>query len=213
MPPLFRPAHPIVALGLVLALALFAAGCSSEPTESAADTVNPDTPGPTLTGADADQAASDRPESVAQTAVSPASAQSGVLPADAPRLDLGEYKALVAGSAGRVLLVCIWSVNCPACQQELPELEKLADVYPDDELRLVYASVDTDPQVVRDFFADYDPIGEVILVDGDVAQHTGAEYIPRLVIYDPAGKVSFMDSGFYPQAMLRALVERAAKAG
>jgi thiol-disulfide isomerase/thioredoxin len=129
--------------------------------------------------------------------------------ADYPSLSLDQYKALVAESAGKTLLVCIWSVNCPACQQELPVLEQLADSHDPDKLRVVYASLDPASQTISDFFGDYLPLAEIVRVGNDVAAYTGSEYIPRLIVYSTAGEVSFIDSGFYPAAMLEALLKRA----
>jgi thiol-disulfide isomerase/thioredoxin len=128
---------------------------------------------------------------------------------DYPLLDLDGYKGLIQDSAGKVLLVCIWSVNCPACQQELPVLEQLADSHDPDKLRVVYASLDPASRTISDFFGDYQPVAEVVRVGNDVAAFTGSEYIPRLIVYSTTGEVSFIDSGFYPAAMLDALLKRA----
>lgn len=152
-------------------------------------------------------ACSDNAGPAPETGATEARATAG---ADYPGLSLDGYKALVAESAGKTLMVCIWSVDCPACQQELPVLEAIADRHDPAELRVVYASLDPDSRTIADFFGDYVPVAEVVRVDGDVAAHTGAEYIPRLIIYTPGGKVSFIDSGFYPEAMLEALLNRAA---
>ena len=142
-------------------------------------------------------------------AVPSADAQAAPAGEKYPSLDLDGYKAMIADSSGKVLLVCLWSVNCPACQQELPVLEQLVDKFDADALRVVYASLDRDSQTIDDFFGDYEPIAEIVRVGEEVAVYTGADYIPRLVIYTPKGEVSFIDSGFYPEPMLEALLTRA----
>ena len=174
-----RNAIAALACALLLLVPLVTASCSGE----------------------TEQAAPAAPDTTAQ--VEPAAGQGY------PSLDLAGYKALVKESAGRILLVCIWSVDCPACQQELPVLEQIADRHDPDALRVVYASLDRSDQTLASFFGDYEPIAEVVRVNDQVAAYTGTEYIPRLVIYDTEGKVSFIDSGFYPEAMLEALLNRA----
>ena len=159
-------------------------------------------------GSEAEKAANKPAAQAAEQSV-PAEAAASTQGEPYPMLDLAAYKAMIAESKGKAVLVCVWSVNCPACQQELPVLEQLADAYSKDDLRIVYASVDNNPALIAEFFGDYTPIAEVVRVSDQVAVETGAEYIPRLVLYDREGNVSFKDSGFYPQAMLQALVERA----
>lgn len=189
MTPVSRTLAVLAALALTLGLL---AGCSGSDAEKAADK-------PAAQPVEqAEAATTAQPASTSETTSEPY-----------PKLDLAAYRAMIAESEGKAVLVCVWSVNCPACQQELPVLEQLADAYSSDDLRVVYASLDNNPALIAQFFADYTPIAEVIRVNDQVAVETGAEYIPRLVLYDRQGKVSFEDSGFYPQAMLEALVDRA----
>lgn len=121
-----------------------------------------------------------------------------------------QVRARIAEAKGTPVLVCLWSVNCPACVQELPVLEELADQFGPDELQVLLLNLDANKNVVRGFFKDYQPASSVLLVEPAVADEFQATYIPKLVLYNAAGEVVFDDSGFYPKGMLEALIQRAA---
>lgn len=163
----------------ILTLAL-AAGCSSEPASSGSAT----------------------PEAQPQTA-------EGHWTDALSTLDTDQVRERIAAAKGRPVLVCLWSVNCPACVQELPVLEELADQYAPDDLEVLLLNLDGNRAVVRGFFKEYEPAATVLLVEPSVADAFQATYIPKLVLYDASGEKVFDDSGFYPKGMLEALIQRA----
>lgn len=55
---------------------------------------------------------------------------------------IDEYKAVIAGSEGKVVLVNFWATWCPPCVKEFPELVKLYKDYKDKEFVLVFISLD-----------------------------------------------------------------------
>ncbi|MGE4551695.1 MAG: TlpA family protein disulfide reductase [Desulfovibrionaceae bacterium] len=206
MSPVSRPVSAVLLTAvLLLAVALTACGGSEPPKAEAAPTQAPApaqaapalTPAPAATPAQA-------PAAFATPAA--AAAPLGLAPLDVPDL-----QALIEQSKGKVLFVCLWSVHCPACLQELPELARLADGYSDDELHMVWASLDQDPQLVEHFFSKQRPDVDLRMGTDALARFTQAQYIPRLVVYDVNGKLVFQDSGFYPYGMLQALVQKALK--
>lgn len=133
------------------------------------------------------------------------------VPLELEVLDVPTLKALINESRGKVLVLCLWSVHCPACLQELPELARLAGGYSSDQLHMVWASLDQDPALVERFFSQQQADVDLRMGTEDLARFTQAQYIPRLVIYDVHGALVFQDSGFYPLGMLQALVQKALK--
>lgn len=127
-------------------------------------------------------------------------------------LNVDEVKERIAAGRGKAVLVCLWSVNCPACVQELPVLEELADQFPPDELEVLLLNLDMDKNLVRGFFKEYEPAATVLLVEPAVGDALRTVYIPKLLLYDAKGEIAFEDSGFYPKEMLAALIKRAAAA-
>lgn len=130
---------------------------------------------------------------------------------DVPRLSVAGLEALIEQNRGKTVFLCFWSVNCPACLDELPVLEKLADSFDPDKLAMVLVNLDGKPSVLKQYFQDYTPISQVVFAEEDVPGHFRAVYIPKLVLYSASGKVSFEDSGFYPEKMLEALIHKAFK--
>lgn len=130
--------------------------------------------------------------------------------ADALRpVNLEEVQKRIAEAKGKAVLVCLWSVNCPACVQEMPVLEQLADEYSRDDLEILLLNLDMDKNLVKHFFKDYTPQSTVLLAEPAVGDALRAAYIPKLLVYDAKGEIAFEDAGFYPKAMLSALIERA----
>lgn len=129
---------------------------------------------------------------------------------DLTPLGVEEIEGRIAAAKGKALLVCLWSVNCPACVQELPVLEELADQFSKDELEVLLLNLDMDKAVVKAFFKEYEPAATVLLVEPAVGDALRTVYIPKLLLYDAKGEIAFEDSGFYPKNMLEALIKRAA---
>ncbi|MGE4291717.1 MAG: TlpA family protein disulfide reductase [Desulfovibrio sp.] len=127
-------------------------------------------------------------------------------------LSVQQVKERIAAAKGKALLICLWSVNCPACVQELPVLEELADQLSPDEAEILLLNLDMDKTLVRSFFKEYEPAATVLLVEPAVGDELRAVYIPKLLLYDAKGEIVFEDSGFYPKEMLAALIKRATAA-
>ncbi|MGE4503802.1 MAG: TlpA family protein disulfide reductase [Desulfovibrionaceae bacterium] len=170
----------------ILLAALLAAGCSSDPA-------------PTSTGAEGTSASA------------PAHASGSASSYEVRELTAQGMKDLLAESRGKSVLACFWSVNCPACEQEIPELEKLADTYAGDGLRVLLINLDPDPGAVRSYFGEHVPVTEQFHGSGDLAEAYGVYAIPHLVLHDAEGGVFFNKAGYFPAKMLEAIVEHGMK--
>jgi peroxiredoxin len=77
------------------------------------------------------------------------------VPAFATRLlDGRDFPA--AARKGKVLLVVFWATWCPACQKELPELQRLYDKYRERGFEILALSVDADRYTVEEFWKDHE---------------------------------------------------------
>lgn len=129
-------------------------------------------------------------------------------------LDAAAMKTILAENTGKAVFVCFWSVNCPACEKEIPELEALADVYSPDDLKVMLVNLDPTADMIPAFFQGHVPVTEQYHGSNDLAEAYGVVAIPHLVLYDTAGDVFLNKAGFFPAKMLEALVDHATgKAG
>ncbi|MBU1247145.1 MAG: redoxin domain-containing protein [Proteobacteria bacterium] len=124
-------------------------------------------------------------------------------------IDAAGMETLLAANKGKVVFLCFWSVSCPACKQEIPELETLAAKYSPDQLKLMLVNLDPTPESIAAFFGEQIPVTEQYHGSNDLAQAYGIYTIPHLVMYDVEGDVFLNKSGFFPAKMLDALVEHA----
>ncbi|MBI4989242.1 MAG: TlpA family protein disulfide reductase [Rhodocyclales bacterium] len=77
----------------------------------------------------------------------------------APAFDtrLLDGKSLPAAALkGKAVLVVFWATWCPACQKELPELQKLYEKYRSRGFEILALSVDADAFTVEEFWKDHD---------------------------------------------------------
>ena len=77
---------------------------------------------------------------------------------------------------GRVVLLNFWATWCPACRDELPELDRLQALMAGTDLRIAAVSIDRQPRVIEPFLRRLnikhltiyiDPNGEVARPSGD----------------------------------------------
>jgi thiol-disulfide isomerase/thioredoxin len=100
-------------------------------------------------------------------------------------------------------------VTCPACDKEIPELEKLTEAYGGDELRLMLINVDPTAGSIGKYFGEYRPVSEVYHGSDDLVEAYGVYRIPHLVLYTAEGEKFLDQAGFFPSKMLQSLVEHA----
>jgi thiol-disulfide isomerase/thioredoxin len=123
-------------------------------------------------------------------------------------LDAAGFDRALKAARGRVLLVCFWATQCPACRIELPELEKLQAAFPPEKLTVLTVALDDGVEPVRAFFGQKGPGLAVRLGREDLARAFAVRYIPKLVIFNPAGEEAFNQSGVYPYPMLERVVKK-----
>ena len=68
-----------------------------------------------------------------------------------PSLDRAGLETLLQKNKGKVVLLNFFATWCPPCRMEIPELVRVRDAYPADQLLLVGLSVDDDSAPVVPF--------------------------------------------------------------
>lgn len=123
-------------------------------------------------------------------------------------LDLPGFNQALQAARGKVLLVCFWATQCPACRTELPELEKLQAAYPDGRLTVLTVALDESAAAVKAFFGRKTPGLAVRMGSAALAQAYDVRYIPKIVIFGKSGQEAFNQSGLYPYPMLDRIVKK-----
>jgi len=93
-----------------------------------------------------------------------------------------------AALKGKVVLVVFWATWCPACQRELPQLQKLYESHRARGLEIVALSVDADRFTVEEFWKDHEYTFPVALRGPAQAQAFGPiKGTPTLFLFDRRG--------------------------
>ena len=110
-------------------------------------------------------------------------------------LDGGTFR--LSDCRGKVVFVNIWATWCPPCVMEMPEIQRLAEAYPD-RLAVIGVSVDELEETARDFVTR---LGYTYPFAMDDADHTVALKlfptfsIPNSIFIDPQGVVTSVKAG------------------
>jgi len=125
-----------------------------------------------------------------------------------PRFSLGDYQ-------GKVVVLTLVSTWCNLCNDEMKELTKLRQAYP--ELTIVTVAVDpTDTNETLRSFKERYHADWLFARDTDNVFSKYTTYpavIPTIVIITPQGEISFRKPGFVPLEELKSAVESASPRG
>jgi len=109
---------------------------------------------------------------------------------------------------GKVVLLEFFSIHCPACDKEIPELKKLKSRF-GAQLVIISISVsssDTD-EALRDY-AEENGIDWFIARDtAGLADSYGIYYLPTIIIIDGDGYIRYRHEEFTPYESLKSEVE------
>lgn len=133
----------------------------------------------------------------------PAPGPHPLLGKEAPTFELatpeGEKAGLEKANGESVALLEFWSINCPACVQAMPELEKLADKYADKGLKYYAVNIGESPDDIKAFLESKGLEPTVVIdTDQEVSTAYGVSPIPLIVLVGPDGRVQAIQEGFAP---------------
>jgi thiol-disulfide isomerase/thioredoxin len=101
----------------------------------------------------------------------------------------------------KIIFINFWASWCAPCQEELPELNKLAEAYKSKRVVVVTINVDSDPQAARTLLAKLglkDPHFQILW---DTASKAVGAYdiatMPYSFVVDQKGIVRYSHSGYH----------------
>ncbi|MDT3670054.1 MAG: TlpA disulfide reductase family protein [Aromatoleum sp.] len=92
---------------------------------------------------------------------------------------------------GRPLVVNIWATWCPPCRTEMPSLQRLSALIDPSGARVVALSLDTDPNLVREFVLKYGielPVA-IAMSPGAATEALGATALPLTLYVAADGRI------------------------
>jgi len=96
----------------------------------------------------------------------------------------------VTSSENQWLFINFWASWCAPCRHEMPDLNELYRVLPDDRFRLLGVNVKESPQTVRNFKKEFGVRFPVVLdTKGTITEKYDVRALPVTWILDPRGSV------------------------
>ena len=110
---------------------------------------------------------------------------------------------------GKVVLLAFFDTDCPACQDEIPQLEPIYQKYKGKNFDVLAINLRENADVVR-LFAGKNKISFPVLLDekGSVGAAYKIRFIPRIFILDRAGEIKFR-SYYLPAEDIESEVKKA----
>jgi thiol-disulfide isomerase/thioredoxin len=110
--------------------------------------------------------------------------------------DIKGNKVKLKDLYGKVVVLNFWFIGCPACMDEIPELNKLVDEYKENP-NVVFVAIALDAYYDIKKFLKQTPFNYRIVDDGaTIAGMYKIRLYPTSVILDKEGKVAFHTVGF-----------------
>jgi thiol-disulfide isomerase/thioredoxin len=110
--------------------------------------------------------------------------------------DINGVKFDLKALTGKVVVLNFWFINCGPCQQEMPELNELVELYKDNK-DVVFLAVALDTRYAIQDFLKTKPFNYNIIDNGRfIAGKYGIDSYPTHVVVDRQGKVLFHTMGY-----------------
>ncbi len=111
-------------------------------------------------------------------------------------------------SKGKVVLINFFATWCVPCQQEIPGLMSLRKLYPEQEIRMIGVSMDTDYGQLRAYLEKTPVNYTVYHADAQVAQIFQVSSLPKMLVYDQKGSLVVDHSGFVAPEQLKQVLDK-----
>ena len=111
----------------------------------------------------------------------------------------------------KAVLIDFWATWCPPCIDEIPTIQRIAEIYRDQGLEVVGVSLDRDEQALRDFVKD-EKLSYVQVFDKEksdaIAKSYGVWGIPSVFLVDKNGVINALNlRGNRTEAAVKALLD------
>jgi peroxiredoxin len=111
---------------------------------------------------------------------------------------------------GRPVLVAFWSLSCPPCLEEVPDLARLYLETQPKNLALIAVAAPYDPPVRVRAFVETNAIPYAVALDSDalVARaFDGVPYLPAAFLIDPEGRIVLRHTGRLDMTQVQRIIQ------
>ncbi len=122
--------------------------------------------------------------------------------AEGGQISAQELVENLKNAQGKVIVLNFWASWCQPCKMEIPELIGIRKDLPDD-VYMIGVSVDQDPGQYKAFAEKAGFNYPVFLGGQDVAILFGVSAIPKTMVFNKNGELSFSSNGYVAQEELR----------
>lgn len=119
-----------------------------------------------------------------------------------------ELKARIEAYRGKPLVLVYWASWCVPCRNYKEKLAALRELYPETELSILGLSVDTDPDMLREYMAENTLPFPTLVVTGEHYRALAGTPIPTTDLYDGEGVKKRTLTGNVDAKRLRHFVKR-----
>jgi len=125
----------------------------------------------------------------------PQEAPDGSLAAGAPApdftlQDLGGESVTLSQYRGKVVFLNFWASWCPPCRAEMPSMERLYEVFANDDFVMLAVNIEQDAEAVRGFLRQHPHAFPVLLDLEETTQLLyGVDRFPETFLIDRQGRI------------------------
>lgn len=127
--------------------------------------------------------------------------------------DINGKKLVLSEMRGNVVLLDMMATWCPTCEKIIPEIKKVYEKYPN----LIIISVDVDASEttndLRKFAEEHGITWHVAKDTDNLLKKYEVTEIPKIIIIDIDGKISYADVGYISSSKMGEEIEKAASGG
>lgn len=113
---------------------------------------------------------------------------------------------MINNNAGKVIMLNFFATWCPPCKVEIPQLVKLRNFFPADQLEIIGLSVDEEKKLVPGFLKQLDVNYPVYMAGGDITGSYDISSVPHNVFYAPGGQMVISEPGLADIDLLKQIV-------